>query len=122
MMAPFIRIMAGSDRSRAPATSFGKSVKGFSGRGGLVMVTPVVDAFPDYLGARTKLCGVSRSGWWRGTQGDGARGGADWRSAAGEWLLWFALGGGPPDVWEVPGPSSGKWQGLAGRWGFHPAR
>lgn len=24
------------------------------------------------------------------------------RSAAGEWLLWFALGGGPPDFWEVP--------------------
>ncbi|WP_171027512.1 hypothetical protein [Pseudarthrobacter sp. NamE2] len=23
--------------------------------------------------------------------------GALWRSAAGEWLLWFALGGGPPD-------------------------
>lgn len=25
------------------------------------------------------------------------------RSVAGEWLLWFALGGGPPDFWKVPG-------------------
>lgn len=29
--------------------------------------------------------------------------GAGRRSAAGEWLLWFALGGGPPDFWKVPG-------------------
>jgi len=26
------------------------------------------------------------------------------RSAAGEWLPWFPLGGGPPDLWEVPDP------------------
>lgn len=25
------------------------------------------------------------------------------RSVAGEWLLWFAPGGGPPDFWKVPG-------------------
>ena len=29
------------------------------------------------------------------------------RSAAGEWLLWFALGGGPPDFWKVSRPSCG---------------
>lgn len=32
------------------------------------------------------------------------KGAFDRRSAAGEWALWFALGGGPPDFWEVPGP------------------
>jgi hypothetical protein len=26
------------------------------------------------------------------------------RSAAGELLMWFALGGGPPDFWKVPDP------------------
>ena len=40
----------------------------------------------------------------RGTLVSGVAGCADWRSAAGERLLWFALGGGPPDFWEVPGP------------------
>ncbi len=44
--------------------------------------------------------------WWCG---DGC---VDRRSAAGDWLLWFALGGGPPDFWQVPGPD-----GVSGRRG-----
>jgi hypothetical protein len=32
------------------------------------------------------------------------RGSAKRRSVAGAWLLWFAVGGGPPEVREVPGP------------------
>jgi hypothetical protein len=41
---------------------------------------------------------------------------ADWRSAAGEWLLWFAPGGGPPDFCEVPCPPVVIGRCLAGRW------
>jgi hypothetical protein len=32
------------------------------------------------------------------------------------------LGGGPPDLWRVPGPGVGVAGGLAGRLGFRPAR
>jgi hypothetical protein len=53
----------------------------------------------------------------RGTFVKGVAGCADWRSAAGEQLLWFALGGGPPDFWEVPGPVVVIGGCLAGRWG-----
>ena len=38
--------------------------------------------------------------------------GVAWRSAAGEWLLWFAPGGGPPRFWEVPGPALGECPGA----------
>jgi hypothetical protein len=36
------------------------------------------------------------------------------RSAAGEWLLWRFLGGGPPHFWKVPGRTCGG-SCLAGR-------
>ena len=35
--------------------------------------------------------------------------------------MWFALGGGPPDIWKVPGPDVVGGRGLAGR-GARPAR
>ena len=35
-------------------------------------------------------------------KGQAVRGRANRRSVAGEWLPWFARGGGPPDVREVP--------------------
>jgi hypothetical protein len=42
--------------------------------------------------------------------------GAGRRSAAGEWVLWFALGGGPPDFWKVPGlPAVIRLGACAGR-------
>lgn len=39
------------------------------------------------------------------------------RSVAGESLLWFALGGGPPDFWKVPGLPAAIGLGLC-RAGF----
>ncbi len=38
----------------------------------------------------------------RQVRAGGSRG--ERRSAAGEWLLWFALGGGPLDFWKAPCP------------------
>lgn len=66
-------------------------LSGFSARNLWISLAEVMAAFLPSLVAGARLL-FYVPGCWRRR-----------RSAAGEWMRWFALGGGPPEFWKVPG-------------------
>lgn len=94
-------------RAGPSAFSSAKEINGFS--------------LAEYCRWCLQLPGKRRCPWQSRHLGGACDGCVNWRSAAGEWLLWFALRGGPPDFWKVPCPSVAIGRGLAGR-GYRPAR